>query len=141
MTSRFNVLALGSAGDAAAILSGDNPPDTLEEIRAALANALERVHKLEGWVFDQEQAPLPTRGRRAAAKPETPAAFMDAVASFGLSVLAILEEHEEWSADTLEEVAAAAASLGLADCLQDDGSPVTFRVVRPPAQATDEVQS
>lgn len=47
MTSRFNVLCHGAADEVAAILSGDNPPDTLQDLRAALTNALTRLHRLE----------------------------------------------------------------------------------------------
>lgn len=52
MASRFNTLALGEAADAAAILAGDNPPDTIDELRAALTNALERISRLENSVRD-----------------------------------------------------------------------------------------
>lgn len=45
--SIFNTLLHGSAADVAAILSGDNPPDTKEDFRAALTNALDRIDRLE----------------------------------------------------------------------------------------------
>ena len=49
--SRFNTLLHGPASEAAAILSGDNPPDDmsvdLTELRAALTNALNRIDTLE----------------------------------------------------------------------------------------------
>jgi len=50
MSSDFNTLLHGGAAEAAAILSGDNPPDGLDatqSLRAALTNALTRIDRLE----------------------------------------------------------------------------------------------
>jgi hypothetical protein len=47
--STFNTLLHGSAAEAAAILSGDNPPETgaTQALRAALTNALNRIDQIE----------------------------------------------------------------------------------------------
>ncbi len=50
--SRFNTLLHGEASEASAILGGDMPPPTetvrvLNELRAALTNALNRIDRLE----------------------------------------------------------------------------------------------
>jgi hypothetical protein len=47
MTSIFNILLHGGAADAAEVLGGDNPPETIDELRAALTNALNRIDRLE----------------------------------------------------------------------------------------------
>jgi hypothetical protein len=48
--SCFNTLYHGEASDAADILDGDQPPDTIEELRVALTNALRRISRLEAQV-------------------------------------------------------------------------------------------
>ena len=45
--SQFNTLLHGEAREAADILGSDNPPDTHDELRAALTNALNRITRLE----------------------------------------------------------------------------------------------
>lgn len=40
------------------------------------------------------------------------------LAQFGLSVLSILEEHEDWNSDTLQEIADVASELKL--CIADE---------------------
>jgi hypothetical protein len=45
--SRFNTLLHGEASEAADIMAGDHPPDTMPELRAALTNALNRIDRLE----------------------------------------------------------------------------------------------
>jgi len=52
--STFNTLLHGPAAEAASILGGDNPPDDLGSLRAALTNALDRIDRLESKVKHSE---------------------------------------------------------------------------------------
>jgi predicted Zn-ribbon and HTH transcriptional regulator len=45
--STFNTLLHGSAAQAADILGGDNPPDDIASLRAALTNAFDKIDRLE----------------------------------------------------------------------------------------------
>ena len=54
--SQFNELLHGAAEDAAAILSGDNPPDSIDDLRAALTNALNRIQVLEERSLSQAKS-------------------------------------------------------------------------------------
>jgi hypothetical protein len=60
MTSRFNILYRGSAADAAAQLETDserdiNSTESIQGLRLALINALQRIDTLEGYVRDIHQ--------------------------------------------------------------------------------------
>ena len=58
--SDFNTLLHGSAAEAAAVLSGDRPPEgagAIPSLRAALTNALNRIDRLE----ERLKVPAPVR--------------------------------------------------------------------------------
>jgi hypothetical protein len=55
----FNELLYGEAVEVARALHGDNPPETLRELRAALTNALQRIHELEGRIERLEHVVTP----------------------------------------------------------------------------------
>ncbi len=47
MDEKISTLLRGEPQDVAELLYGDDPPDTIQELRMALTNALDRIAKLE----------------------------------------------------------------------------------------------